>query len=295
VKRTKIRQLKPSEPRPEGEPKRYTSDKRGYVRLRWKVGPAEYVEVYEHRLIAGVPDADVHHENEDKSDNDPSNLHQLSHADHARLHMTGAPARGRVQTARRWTQWDGMRGQAAYDKLQRRLAREAERKEFLQRIAAMYRGGMTVIEIAAETGKDNSTISRRLRQAGVRPRTPGGGKSRNEIPPASRQIVCVRAGMRCEKCGRGSTWDGQCHHRQRRALRDHSPSNLLFLCPACHRKVHAGPEEARDGGWIISQYNTDPPEEIPVRHWNLGLVYLTPDGGVVTEAERNAREDTGHG
>jgi hypothetical protein len=63
----------------------------------------------------------------------------------------------------------------------------------------------------------------------------------------------------------------------------------------CHLWVHRHKTAAMAEGWAISRYNTDSPEEIPVRHWNLGLVYLTPDGGVVTEAERNAREDTGHG
>ncbi len=41
-----IRSLRPSEPDPPGEPKRYKNSG-GYTRLRWKVGKGEYVERYE--------------------------------------------------------------------------------------------------------------------------------------------------------------------------------------------------------------------------------------------------------
>src|SRR5581483_6189066 len=58
-----IRYLRPGDPIPEGEPRRYSTPK-GYVRLRWKVGPYEYVEAWEHRVLVGNPDGhQVHHVN----------------------------------------------------------------------------------------------------------------------------------------------------------------------------------------------------------------------------------------
>lgn len=74
----------------------------------WWVNPKGYVEgrvtmpdgskrrVKQHRYIVEQrigrplnPDEDVHHVNETKADNDPSNLQPLSHADHSRITMTG--------------------------------------------------------------------------------------------------------------------------------------------------------------------------------------------------------------
>jgi hypothetical protein len=81
-----IRSLGPDEPIPEGEPRRYPNG-RGYIRLRWRVGPGEYVECYEHRVIAGRPPGrQVHHRNRDRGDNDPTNLAPLTTAEHGREH-----------------------------------------------------------------------------------------------------------------------------------------------------------------------------------------------------------------
>lgn len=81
------RQLRAGEPLPEGEPSRYLND-RGYVRLRWLVGVGEYVEVYEHRLVMGIPprEMEIHHINGIKTDNRRANLVALSKSDHAILH-----------------------------------------------------------------------------------------------------------------------------------------------------------------------------------------------------------------
>src|SRR5260221_14053685 len=89
VRTATIRTLRADEPIPAGEPRRY-KDGRGYVRLRWLVGHAEYVEEYEHRLGAGRPRAEVHHLNGNKADNGRENLLILTKEEHARLHGSTA-------------------------------------------------------------------------------------------------------------------------------------------------------------------------------------------------------------
>lgn len=159
--RATYRRLRPGESPPPGQPKRYLHSARGYVLLRWKVGVGQYVETVEHRLIAGMPAADVHHHNGDKRDNHPGNLHPLDHEEHCRLH--GGQSRARSKSV---TLWDGQRSQQAYDKRQRRLQHEAERQQFLTEVVSLYESGLTVTEVGARTGRDNSNISRALAAAG---------------------------------------------------------------------------------------------------------------------------------
>lgn len=85
-----IRQLRPGERVPDSQPRRYISD-HGYMRLRWHVGIARYVETYEHRVFDGVVTTaeHVHHINGRKTDNRVENRqcmtadeHNAHHADH---------------------------------------------------------------------------------------------------------------------------------------------------------------------------------------------------------------------
>ena len=85
MKRATIRTLRADEPVPVGEPRRYKNGS-GYVRLRWKVGPQQYVETYEHRLIAGLPAGEVHHRDHTRDNNDPANLQVLTKHAHAEHH-----------------------------------------------------------------------------------------------------------------------------------------------------------------------------------------------------------------
>lgn len=57
MRQTTVRRLGPDEAVPSGQPSRHTNA--SGVRLRWKVGPASYIECYEHRVVDGVHDPRV--------------------------------------------------------------------------------------------------------------------------------------------------------------------------------------------------------------------------------------------
>lgn len=161
------RQLQADDLVPDGDPRRYR-DGRGYIRLRWLVEARTYVEVYEHRLVMGLPNAEVHHENEDKGDNAAGNLVALTKAEHARTHQRHRPGvatgldAGRLPFGRAW--------EAAH-KASRRMEREAVADAFWAAVAADYLGGTDTPELALKYGRDTSVISRQLRSRGVEMRT----------------------------------------------------------------------------------------------------------------------------
>jgi hypothetical protein len=51
------------------------------------------------------------------------------------------------------------------------------------------------------------------------------------------------------------------HHRQLRRGGDDSPSNLLYVSAVLHEWIQTHPAEARELGWIVSQYE-DPSEVV---------------------------------
>jgi DNA invertase Pin-like site-specific DNA recombinase len=127
-----IRRLRPGEPVPSGEPRRYTTSD-GYVVLRWNVGVREHVEILEHRLVAGNPVGPVHHENRNRMDNEPGNLRPTADAsEHGRLHA------------------------------------QIDRQE----VRTLYESGLTTIEVADRLGTHPGNVSRMLRQAGGEARPP---------------------------------------------------------------------------------------------------------------------------
>lgn len=135
AKRKIIRTLRPGEPLPPGEPYRYPQQ--GYVRLRWKVGVGEYVEVREHRAVVVVDAGQhVHHKNRRRADNRPENLVPLTPSEHAAIHA------------------------------------EAARKFDRDAASRMYRAGLSTTAIAARLGVHHVTIARGLRDIGItmRPR-----------------------------------------------------------------------------------------------------------------------------
>ncbi len=136
--RVHLRMLRDDESPPEGEPRRYRSGA-GYVRLRWKVGPREYVECYEHRLIAGRPAGrHVHHENETKADNDPGNLVPLTPSEHGKAH--------------------------------------GRRKADPAMAALLYRSGLGLVAVGAVLGCHESTVRKALKLA-CEPTRPAGRRA----------------------------------------------------------------------------------------------------------------------
>src|SRR4249920_1284711 len=130
-RKTVIRVLKAGEPLPDGEPRRFL-DRDGYIRLRWRVGPYELVEIREHRAI-NEPRSDdhVHHRNHNPSDNRPENLVTLTASEHTALH------------ARERRRWDR------------------------ERAAHLYDAGLSTTDIAIIYGVNSATVSRGLRAIGV--------------------------------------------------------------------------------------------------------------------------------
>lgn len=158
----RIRSLRLGEPIPDVAPRRYRNSD-GYIRLRWKVGPQQYIEEYEHRIVAGRPHPryHVHHVNGVKDDNRPENLEVLTPEVHGQHHASvNGPGK-----------YAPYRSQHAMEKANRRLAREDKRRSEVAEMRRLYESGMSTIEVGATVGVDPSNVYRRLTAAGVRMRT----------------------------------------------------------------------------------------------------------------------------
>lgn len=122
-----IRRLRDDEPIPAAPPRRYLSDA-GYMRLRWRIAPGQYVEEYEHRVVAGRPTgASVHHINGVRDDNRPENLRVVTDMEHGFEH--------------------------------RRIDDE--------QVAALYLSGMSTIDVGKTLGCHSSAVSRSLKRSGT--------------------------------------------------------------------------------------------------------------------------------
>lgn len=141
AKASTVRFLRPGETPPEGvQPARYKNSA-GYVRLRWRVAPREYVEVLEHRFVMGAkPGQEVHHKNHVRDDNRPENLELVTSAEHGERH----------------------------------------RSHDHETIIELYLTGLSTPQVGARVGLDPSTVWRVLDTAGV-PIRPGSGYNRLDL------------------------------------------------------------------------------------------------------------------
>lgn len=81
-----------------------------------------------------------------------------------------------------------------------------------------------------------------------------------------RLVIYARSLGCCEVCGRNlNVVNMEAHHRRTRTIGPDCPCNALAVCRDCHHdRVHAGPEEARGKGWIVSRHSTTEPADVPV-------------------------------
>ncbi len=105
------------------------------------------------------------------------------------------------------------------------------------------------------------------------------GVSGNAIPTRVRAVVRERDGGHCLRCGAGGGLEQ--HHRRRRGVRDgyqHAFENVISLCGECHRWVHAHPQQAREGGFIVSAH-VERVHEVALASF-MGRVVLDDAGGI---------------
>jgi hypothetical protein len=84
-----------------------------------------------------------------------------------------------------------------------------------------------------------------------------------------RQLVQGRALGCCERC---LEWAPDAHHHHRRvrgmggskATNRHDPSNLVQLCPVCHKWVHDNPAESVATGFMVPRNSPLSPFDVPV-------------------------------
>lgn len=273
-----IRKLRLDEPVPDFEPRRYRAQ-RGYIKLRWLIDTQYYVEEYEHRIAAGRPPGwmHVHHINGIKDDNRPENLEVMTPAEHTRRHMAEGGAERQRERLK------GKRRGAPPHREAKALRAAKRRQEYADRSAEMkrlYLEGRTTAEVGAIVGIHASGVSRHLREIGVLART--GNKAAKAGLPSSRQVVKARSGMRCEKCGRSTKWEGsEVHHRLPRRMGGtslvaiNSPANLINLCKPCHAAIESDRTVAYRNGWLL--HAVDDPSQRIIRMYD-GWHYLADDG-----------------
>lgn len=104
----------------------------------------------------------------------------------------------------------------------------------------------------------------------------------NEIPSATRRAVNDRDQMRCQVCG---SIGAEIQHRIRRREGGHRLSNLMRVCSADHKKIHAEPMWAMENGFTVSAVMNVDPQGVALRSYK-GWVTLKDDGCVVVIAPR---------
>ena len=105
----------------------------------------------------------------------------------------------------------------------------------------------------------------------------------------TRELVFLRSGGRCERCGVIRTRVEYHHRRPRgmggsRATDTNGAANCVLLCVYCHRDIEAYREAAIDFGFLVPQGKK--PAETPLRRHKQWV--LLDDFGYVMPAEESA-------
>ena len=105
----------------------------------------------------------------------------------------------------------------------------------------------------------------------------------------TRELVYLRSGGRCERCGVIRTRVEYHHRRPRgmggsRATDTNGAANCVLLCVYCHRDIEAFREAAIDFGFLVPQGKK--PAETPLRRHKQWV--LLDDFGYVMPAEESA-------
>ena len=105
----------------------------------------------------------------------------------------------------------------------------------------------------------------------------------------TRELVYLRSGGRCERCGAIRTRVEYHHRRPRgmggsRATDTNGAANCVLLCVYCHRDIEAYREAAIDFGFLVPQGKK--PAETPLRRHKQWV--LLDDFGYVMPAEESA-------
>ena len=92
-------------------------------------------------------------------------------------------------------------------------------------------------------------------------------KKLRDFSAETKRLIRNRAGDACERC-RVSVVNGEIDHRRTRGAggtnrpSTNEASNGALLCSPCHEWKHAHPNEARETGWYVSQW--EHPETVPM-------------------------------
>ena len=107
------------------------------------------------------------------------------------------------------------------------------------------------------------------------------------------QGKCARCGRHVAHLQRGIAWS--IHHRRPRGIGGTllawvmAVANLIILCGSgttgCHGWVESQRREAREQGFLVPLNGVLKADEVAIRHFTLGLVYLNDEGGWVPVEE----------
>lgn len=248
MKRTRIRQLAPSEPDPAGEPRRYENAD-GYVRLRWKVAPGEYLERYE-RTEAGTL----------TRTRPPKPQKRIDVARAARLYAEG-------KTLPEVAAIVGCDHGALSRALRRHGVQARPPNSYHHpepdtgEVVRLYTEGLGLRDVARKLATSTEKVRRVLLQEGVTVRQRRRADRQLSVYEAefrrARPLVRARSGGRCEAQA-SPACSGQATHVHHRKLRSQGGTNdlgnLLDTCLWCHGAIHGRVAASLERGLLVASW-----------------------------------------